>query len=158
MRDQPRYEAYEKNTFFEDGRASRLPVEGTVARGQLQETQTPARGFPMPVTDQLVQLGRERFDIYCSVCHDRAGSGRGMIVQRGFPAPPTLHSERLRNAPEKHFFDVITNGFGRMPALKFQMTPEERWAVIAYVRALQLSYNAPAGQLPAEVRSALDAK
>ena len=173
MQDQPRYKAYKQSDFFPDKRASRDPVDGTVARGQLHEnkafytgkidnpnpnapvqTSTDASGntvvtsfpndideFPIPVTKELIERGQERFKIYCIVCHGPVGNGDGMIVRRGFPKPPTYHDDRLRNAPVGHFFDVITNGFGRMNSYAYQVQPADRWAIVAYIRALQLSQN-----------------
>ncbi len=172
MQDQPRYKAYKKSDFFADHKGSRDPVDGTVARGQLQdnkafytgkvdnpsnvpvETTTGPTGntlvasfpndideFPMPVTKELVERGRERYNIYCIVCHGPNGNGDGMIVRRGFPQPPTYHDDRLRNAPVGHFFDVITNGWGKMNAYAYQVQPADRWAIIAYIRALQIGQN-----------------
>ncbi len=173
MQDQPRYKAYKKSDFFADKRASRDPVEGTVARGQLHEnkafytgkidnpnlnapvaTTTDASGntlvasfpndideFPVPVTKELIDRGQERFNIYCIVCHGPVGNGDGMIVRRGFPKPPTYHDDRLRNAPVGHFFDVITNGWGKMNSYAYQVQPADRWAIVAYIRALQVSQN-----------------
>jgi mono/diheme cytochrome c family protein len=173
MQDQPRYKAYKKSEWFKDGRGSRDPVEGTVARGQLHDnkafytgkidnpnlnaqvqTTTDASGntlvasfpndvdeFPVPVTKELVDRGQERYNIYCIVCHGPVGNGDGMIVRRGFPQPPTYHDDRLRNAPVGHFFDVITNGWGKMNSYAYQVHPADRWAIAAYIRALQVSQN-----------------
>lgn len=107
--------------------------------------------IPFPVDKAVLERGRERFDIYCAPCHARTGDGNGMIVQRGYRRPPSYHSDRLRNAPLGHFFDVITNGFGAMPDYSAQIAVRDRWAIVAYVRALQLSQNAPANLLPAGV-------
>jgi hypothetical protein len=156
MADQPRYEALEPSDFFVNKAASRRPPEGTVARGHANEDEhfyagrtggELATAFPRPVDKEMLLRGRERFSIHCSPCHDHTGSGQGMIVQRGFPQPPSFHSERLRSAPVGHFFDVITNGFGRMYDYSAQLPPEDRWAVAAYLRALQISRHAPAEQL-----------
>ena len=173
MQDQPRYKAYKKSDFFSDKRASRDPVEGTVARGQLHDnkafytgkidnpnpnapvtTTTDATGntlvssfpndideFPVPVTKELIDRGQDRFNIYCIVCHGPLGNGDGMIVRRGFPKPPTYHDDRLRNAPVGHFFDVMTNGWGKMNPYAYQVQPADRWAIVAYIRALQVSQN-----------------
>jgi mono/diheme cytochrome c family protein len=156
MADQPRYGPLEQSDFFVDGAAARHPPEGTVPRGYAHQEEQFATGrtggelattFPMAVDQKMLLRGQERFNIHCSPCHDRAGSGQGMIVQRGFPQPPSYHTERLRDAPVGHFFDVMTNGFGRMYDYSAQLTPEDRWAVAAYIRALQISRHAPAEQL-----------
>lgn len=97
--------------------------------------------FPVPMTKELVDRGQERFDIYCAICHGPLGNGDGMVVRRGFPQPPTYHDDRLRNAPVGHFFDVITNGWGRMSAYGPVIPASDRWAIVAYIRALQVSQN-----------------
>jgi mono/diheme cytochrome c family protein len=107
-----------------------------------------ANEFPFPITQEILDRGQERYNIYCSPCHGVLGDGRGMIVNRGFSPPPSYHIDRLRTAPLGHFFDVITNGFGRMPDYAMQIPPHERWAIIAYIRALQLSQNAPLADVP----------
>jgi mono/diheme cytochrome c family protein len=144
--------------FFEDGRSSRPPVPGTVARGQLRADTYFYTGMmgaqagdqmPFPITEQVLQRGRERFNIYCTPCHSRTGDGNGMIVQRGYRRPPSFHIDRLRKAPLGHFFDVMTNGFGAMPDYAAQIAPQDRWAIIAYIRALQLSQSAPRNLIPA---------
>src|SRR5690606_27129966 len=104
---------------------------------------------PLPINRELLERGQERFNIYCSVCHARTGEGDGMIVQRGFRRPPTFHSDRLRNAPAGHYFDVITNGFGAMPNYRVQVSPRDRWAIVAYIRVLQMSQNAKVEDIPA---------
>ncbi|HVN81647.1 MAG TPA: cytochrome c [Terriglobia bacterium] len=111
--------------------------------------------FPFPITREVLDRGQERFDIYCSVCHDRLGTGNGMIPQRGFRHPPSYHSDRLRNAPVGYLFDVITNGFGAMADYAAQVSPRDRWAIIAYIRALQLSQNAILADVPPEERQKL---
>jgi hypothetical protein len=160
MHDQPRYEPLEASSFFADGRASRPLVPGTVARGQLRTDTHFYLGkvdgrlvetLPVPVTRPLLERGRERYDIYCAPCHDRLGSGQGMIVRRGFRRPPSLHIDRLREAPIGHFFDVISNGFGVMTDYAAQVTPRDRWAIAAYVRVLQLSQHAQLADVPAEI-------
>lgn len=155
MQDQPRYEPYEASEFFPDGRASRAPVPGTVPRGQLALDALSAKS--PPVTLALLERGRERYDIFCAPCHDRAGTGQGVIVQRGFKIPPTLHQERLRAADDDHYFEVISRGFGAMYGYAARIHPRDRWAIIAYVRALQLSQNAPVAALPAETKKKLEA-
>jgi mono/diheme cytochrome c family protein len=164
MHDQPKYQPLEASTFFEDGRAARPGVPGTVARGYLKEDAHLFTGksgnayvdtFPFPVTREVLRRGRERFEIFCAVCHGRAGTGEGMIVRRGFRQPPSYHIDRLRKAPAGHFFDVITNGFGAMPEHSSQIPARDRWAIIAYIRALQLSQQATLADVPAEEREKL---
>ena len=165
MHDAPRYEPLESSTFFADGRASRTPVANTVARGQLREDEhlytgrvggQPATEFPMPVTAAVMARGRERFDVFCSPCHGRSGEGNGMIVQRGFRRPPSYHEERLRMAPVGYFFDVMTNGFGAMQDYAAQVPVADRWAIAAYIRAIQLSHAATIADVPADRRGELD--
>jgi mono/diheme cytochrome c family protein len=165
MYDQPRYEPLEKSDFFSDGRSSRPLVAGTVqykappaddvlhtgkSNGQL------AAELPMPLTEALVKHGQERYDIYCSLCHGRTGAGDGMIVQRGYRQPPTFNSDRLRGVPIGHFFDVMTSGFGAMPSYSLQVPAEDRWAIAAYIRALQLSQYASAEETPGDLRQQLE--
>ena len=160
MHDQPKYKPLAASTFFKDGLSARSIVEGTVARGHLDDdvemfTGKTAAGklvdqMPVPVTAALLARGRERFDIYCSPCHDKAGSGNGMVVRRGFKQPPSYHIARLRQAPAGHFYDVMTNGFGAMPDYRAQIEPADRWAVVAYIRALQRSQHATLADVPAE--------
>ncbi len=166
MHDQPRYEPLERSGFFKDQRAARPLPAGTVARGQLRADQhfyegrvggRPATELPVPATAALLARGQERYGIYCTPCHDRTGSGRGMIVQRGYPAPSSFHVERLREATPGYFFDAITRGFGVMPSYAVQIPPQDRWAIIAYIRALQLSQHASVDDVPAVERGALDA-
>jgi mono/diheme cytochrome c family protein len=167
MHDQPKYKPQRASAFFPDGRASRPLVDGTVAWGQLAEEQADRAGKvkgayvrepPVPLTRALLLRGRERFDVFCSPCHDRAGTGDGMIVQRGFRRPPSLHAERLRQQPDGYLFDVITNGFGVMPSYAAQIPAADRWAIIAYVRALQLSQGATLADVPAAERRQLEAR
>jgi mono/diheme cytochrome c family protein len=166
MHDQPKYEPLEQNAFFGDQRASREPVPGTVARGQLNEDEhyytgkmnnQPVHTFPMEVTEQLVTRGQERYNIYCAPCHDQTGQGLGMVVQRGFKRPPSFHIQRLQEAPVGYYYDVITNGFGVMASYAPQVTPEDRWAITAYIRALQLSQNATISDVPDQERKKLEA-
>lgn len=164
MHDQPRYRPLSASTFFEDGSSARPLVPGTVARGELR-TDTllytgmvdgePATMFPFPITRDIMARGRERFDIFCAPCHGRTGRGDGMIVQRGFRRPPTYHSDRLRSEPPGHFFDVMTNGFGAMPPYASQVPVRDRWAIAAYIQALQLSQHATPDDVPAEARGEL---
>jgi hypothetical protein len=151
MHDQPRFKTYAMNSFYPDLRSARPPVEGTVARGQLHENTYFYTGkiganfgdyMPFPATEDVLSRGRERFNIYCAPCHSRVGDGNGMVVQRGYRHPPTYHQDRLRKSPLGYFFDTMTNGFGAMPDYATQIPPRDRWCIVAYIRALQLSQNA----------------
>ncbi len=157
MQDQPRFKPLAESDFYSDLRSARPPVDGTVARGQLHEDtyfysgklgNNPGDYMPFPVTDDVLARGRERFNIYCAPCHSRLGDGNGMIVQRGFRAPPSYHTERLRKAPLGYFFDVMTNGFGAMPEYASQIPARDRWTIVAYIRALQLSQEATMSDVP----------
>jgi hypothetical protein len=159
MHDQPRFKPLAMNTFYPDLRSARTPVDGTVARGELHEDTyfytgkigaNPGDYMPFPVTEEVLTRGRERFNIYCAPCHSRVGDGNGMIVQRGYRRPPTYHQDRLRKAPLGYFFDVMTNGFGAMPDYAAQIQPRDRWCIVAYVRALQLSQNATPADVAGE--------
>jgi mono/diheme cytochrome c family protein len=152
MHDQPKYRPLRPSTFFRDARGSRPLVPGTVARGQIAEG-----AGPPPVTPPVLRRGQERFDIYCAPCHDRVGTGNGMIVQRGFKRPPSLHVDRLRQTRDAYLFEVITEGFGVMPSYAAQVPAEDRWAITAYIRALQLSQNARLDDVPPAERSGLEA-
>jgi mono/diheme cytochrome c family protein len=140
MADQPKFGPLEAAAVFPNGQAARLPPEGTVAR-DADLAPVPDRS-PLPVNPALLSRGQERYGIYCAPCHGRAGDGQGMIPERGFPPPPTYHSDRLRAAPDRHFYDVISHGYGVMFSYASRVAPEDRWAIIAYIRALQLSQNA----------------
>lgn len=166
MHVQPRYNPYDPTDFFPDGQSARTPVAGTVPRGDLasgpQELLYTGKvngavvdEFPFPVTRQVLERGRERFNIYCEPCHGMTGDGDGMIVQRGFRHPPSLHSDHLGSAPAGHFFDVISNGFGVMYPYGYRIVPRDRWAIISYIRALQLSRQASINDVPAEERKKL---
>ena len=164
MHDQPKYTAYKPSGFFSDQRSARPIVEGTIAQGQLFEDELlytgrvggqPATAFPFAIDEALMRRGRERYDIYCSPCHGLTGEGDGMVVQRGYRRPPSFHTDRLREAPPGHVFDVVTNGFGAMPDYAAQIAVRDRWAIAAYMRALQLSQNAPAAQLSPEAQGRL---
>lgn len=165
MANQPRHEPLEASPFFKDGRSARPPVPGTVARGQLREDQHLFTGkvngqlattFPFAVDRRVMERGHERFSIYCAPCHGALGDGRGMIVSRGFKQPPSLHLDRLREAPPGHFFDVISNGLGAMQDYSAQIKVEDRWAIVAYIRALQLSQNATLAEVPGAERARLE--
>jgi len=158
MHDQPRFKPLARSDFYSDLRSARPPVEGTVARGQLHEDSyfytgkmgnAPGDYMPFAVNEKVLARGQERFNIYCSPCHSELGDGNGVIVQRGYRAPPSYHTERLRKAPLGYFFDVMTNGFGAMPDYASQISAQDRWNIVAYIRALQLSQNATAADLPA---------
>lgn len=165
MADQPRVDVYQADSFFTDGMSARPQVAGTVSRDQPVQL-TPAitgrqdgkslEQIPVELTQELLERGQQRFGIMCVHCHGPSGYGDGMVVQRGFPAPPSYHTERLRSAPDGHLFAVITDGLGRMPALGRRITPSDRWAITAYVRALQLSQNAGVDSLPERDRSQLN--
>jgi mono/diheme cytochrome c family protein len=174
MQDQPRFKPLRSNPMFDDGGSARPLVEGTVPRASASfrpswfaasakptpalEVNEPSNvtQFPFPVTANVLDRGQDRFNIYCAVCHGRVGDGRGMVVQRGFRQPPSYHIDRLRTAPIGHFYDVVTNGFGAMPSYGAQVTPQDRWAIIAYIRALQLSQHAPVSDVPLETRGKLN--
>lgn len=167
MHDQPKYEPLEASAFFDDGRASRPIPRGTVARGQLSNDMHYATGkvngafvttFPRPVDRAMILRGRERYDIYCSPCHDRTGSGNGMIVQRGYQRPPSFHEARVRSAPVGQIFSAITDGFGVMPSYATQIPIEDRWAIVAYIRALQLSQHAELADVEPAKRAILEAQ
>ena len=165
MHDQPKYVPLRQSAFFGDERSARPLVAGTVARGMLHTDALLATGkvngqdatmFPFAVDERVMARGQERFNIYCSPCHGRTGMGDGMIVRRGFRRPPTFHQDRLRNAPVGQIFDVITNGFGAMPDYATQIPPADRWSIVAYVRALQLSEHAALADVPVDKRSELE--
>ncbi len=175
MADQPQYDPLEKSAFFPDGASSRPLVEGTVpsprAEGTLaqvgpgpnelfdagREGGQFSDDFPLPLTPELMARGRDRFDIYCSMCHGRVGEGNGMIVARGYKRPPSFHSDALRSRKNGYIFDVISNGFGVMPAYRTMIPAADRWAIVAYVRALQVSQNATTADVPIADRASLDA-
>src|SRR5947209_7820417 len=157
MQVQPRLNPMAKSDFYPDQRSARSPVEGTVARGDLREDtyfysgkigNNPGDYMPFPVNQDVMLRGRERFNIYCAPCHSRLGDGNGTIAQRGFRRPPSFHIERLRKAPLGYFFDVMTHGFGAMPDYASQISARDRWSIVAYIRALQLSQNATKAEVP----------
>jgi hypothetical protein len=165
MHDQPRYKPLRPSDFFPDGRSARPLIEGAVARGHLNEDTAfytgkgpdgkPLDTFPFPVTREVILRGQERFNVYCAPCHDPLGTGNGMIVRRGYRRPPSYHIDRLRTVPHGYIFDVITSGFGAMPDYAAQIEPRDRWAIVSYVRALQLSRNATINDVPADARAQL---
>jgi mono/diheme cytochrome c family protein len=165
MHDQPRFKPYARSDFYADQRSARPLVEDTVARGELRADAAlntgkadgkPVDSFPFAITAEVMARGHERFDIYCSPCHGRTGAGDGMIVRRGYRRPPTFHQDRLRQVPPGYVFDVITNGFGAMPDYSAQVSVADRWAIIAYVRALQRSQHATVADVPPAGRPALE--
>jgi hypothetical protein len=174
MYNQPRYKPLDKSELFSDGQSARPLVSDTVAyssggfaspsSGRAGVAEVPivsgelklAQGDnPLPITLELLRRGQERFDIYCSPCHSRVGDGNGMIVRRGFPSPPSYHSERLRNVPDSHFYNVITEGYGLMFSYADRVEPKDRWAIAAYIRALQLSQYAPLDSITKMTRQSL---
>lgn len=151
MHDQPKYIPLRGSNFFDDGRSARSQVEGTVARSQGSADSYlftglnnggEGDGFPFKVTLPVLHRGQERFNIYCSPCHSRVGDGKGILVQRGYYQAADFHTDRLREASAGHFFNVITNGYGAMPNYRLELSAPDRWAVVAYIKALQLSQNA----------------
>jgi mono/diheme cytochrome c family protein len=173
MYDQPKYKPFAASTLFDDGASARNPVAGTQARArgpfsgsssgrlgvEAVRTDIAASGAasnPYPVDRALLERGRDRYMIYCMPCHSPAGDGDGLVVRRGFPRPPTYHQDRLRAAPDRHFYDVITNGYGVMVPYADRVEPADRWAIVAFIRALQYSRHAPADELPADVRARVD--
>jgi mono/diheme cytochrome c family protein len=166
MADNSRYKPLESSEFFSDGGASRPLPPHSLARGYLRADEYYFTGrvngqlvsaFPEPVTRATLERGRQRFDIYCAVCHGRTGDGQGMIVRRGFPPPPSLHIDRLRDIPVGHFYEVITNGFGVMYPYASRVEPADRWAIAAYIRALQFSQHATLADAEPEQRAKLEA-
>jgi mono/diheme cytochrome c family protein len=165
MHNQTKMKPYRQSRFFADGQGSRLPVADTVARGQLRENELYFTGqtadgemvaeIPMPVTREVLARGQQRFNIFCAPCHGRLGDGHGMVARRGYKQPASLHDPRLVASPAGYFFDVMTNGFAVMPSYAAQIPPADRWSIVAYVRALQLSQGARLAELPAQDREAV---
>jgi mono/diheme cytochrome c family protein len=167
MHDQPKYQPLESSSFFEDGRASRPIPAGTVARGQLRDDtrfytgkdgDKPVATFPFPITKEVLERGQQRFNIYCSPCHARTGTGLGMVAlryEKSQRKPPSYHTDRLRAEPVGYFYDVITNGFGAMQDYAAQIQPRDRWAIVAYIRVLQRSQMATLTDVPPEKRAEL---
>ena len=167
MFQQPSEKPLERSDFFRDNRMASRPLPPhTIARGHLDEDEAFYTGkigpnlvttFPFPITRSVLLRGQERFDIYCAPCHGRTGDGHGMVPQRGFPTPPSYHIDRLREAPVGHFFDVITHGYGVMYSYAARVDPSDRWAITAYIRALQLSHDAKISDVPEQQRAQLEA-
>lgn len=168
MHDQPKYKPLAVSTFFADGRSARPIPEGTVSRDALDDTDSLHTGnaangafldsIPMPVTEALLRRGEERYDIFCSPCHDRLGTGHGMVALRGFKIPSDLNSDRVRQAPPGYLFQVISNGYQAMPDYDDQIPVEDRWAIVAFLRALELSRQATLADVPSEARAQLEAQ
>lgn len=162
MDNQPKYEPMEETDFFPNDAIMRVPPAGTIPLGELRGNVVFYTGkidggelvdsIPVSVTLPMLEVGQEQYDIYCSPCHGRVGNGQGIIVQRGYVPPPTFHDERLRTVADGHIYDVITNGIRNMPAYRYQIEVEDRWAIVAYFRALQRSQNAAAEDVPEEIR------
>jgi mono/diheme cytochrome c family protein len=165
MDEQPKYKQQAESRFFVDGASMRLPVEGTVARGWLREDSAfyagrDGRGNlvaanPRPITPELMRRGQERFDIYCAPCHGAVGDAKSIVVKKGLLPPPSFHEQRLRDTVDGHFYDVITHGVRSMPPYKYQIRLEDRWAIVAYIRALQRSQNATINDVPEDRRSSV---
>jgi cytochrome c553 len=164
MHIQPKYLPEDPTAFFHDGRSERPVVPGTVARGELRidelmftgkENGQESNRFPFPITRADLERGREQYNIYCTPCHGYTGNGNGMIVERGFSEPPSYHIQRLRDSPVGHFFGVMTNGFGAMYSYGSRISPEDRWRIAAYIRALQVSQNGTIEDVPADQRANL---
>jgi len=160
MANQPKNRPLSPSEFFGDGRSERSLVENAVARGAIADDELfvpkDSNNFPLAVDLRLLERGEERYKIFCSPCHGLQGDGNGMVVLRGMKQPPSYHQDRLRQAPNGYIYDVITNGFGQMLGYSAQIPPRDRWAIIAYIRALQLSRNARIADLPAELREKLN--
>jgi hypothetical protein len=161
MADQPKNRPLSPSPFFDDGRSERPLLENTVARGSLAEDDLfvpkESNDFPLPMTPDLLKRGQERYKIFCTPCHGIQGDGNGMVSMRGMKHPPSYHDPRLRQVPNGYLYDVITNGFGGMLSYSAQIPPADRWAIVAYLRALQLSRNAPVSELPPALREKLNA-
>lgn len=164
MHIQPRYDPLTETNFFSDHRSARPMVPDTVARGHMTIDEARYTGkmngdlvdqFPIPITKADIERGQNRFNIYCTPCHGHLGDGNGMIVMRGFRQPPSYYDDRLVHAPVGHFFDVITNGFGAMPSYASRVQNDDRWRIVAYIRALQLSESAPVADVPDAQRTNL---
>ena len=161
MADQPKNRPLSPSPFFDDGRSERPLLENTVAHGSIAEDDLfvpkESNAFPLPLTPDLLKRGQERYKIFCTPCHGIQGDGNGMVSMRGMKHPPSYHDARLLAVPNGYIYDVITNGFGGMLSYSAQVPPADRWAIVAYVRALQLSRNAPVSQLSPALREKLNA-
>jgi mono/diheme cytochrome c family protein len=161
MANQPKNRPLSPSDFFADGRSERPLLENTVAHGSIADDELvvgkDSNAFPVPVTQELLVRGKQRYGIFCTPCHGLQGDGNGMASVRGMKHPPSYHDDRLRKSPNGYFFDVVTNGFGGMLGYSAQIPVRDRWAIVAYVRALQLSRNAKVSDLPAELKQKLEA-
>ena len=161
MANQPKNRPLSPSDFFADGRSERPLLENTVAHGSIADDQLvvakDSNAFPVPVNEELLVRGKQRYGIFCTPCHGLQGDGNGMAAVRGMKHPPSYHDDRLRKSPNGYFFDVVTNGFGGMLGYSAQIPVRDRWAIVAYVRALQLSRNAKVSDLPAELKQKLEA-
>lgn len=161
MGNQPKNKPLSPSDFFADGRSERMPVDNTVSRDALDNDELAipkeSNNFPVPVNQALLDRGEERYKIYCSPCHGLQGDGNGMVAMRGMKHPPSYHDDRLRQSPNGYFYDVITNGFGQMYSYSAQIPPRDRWAIVAYVRALQLSRNVRGADVTPEMREKMNA-
>ncbi len=165
MDSQEKYKPQAESRFFADMSAMRVPPAGTIPRGCLHQDSAffngvdnegkPLEKLPLPITVDLLNRGRRRYDIYCSVCHGRLGDGRGIVVRRGYPPPPAFTDDRLKGLTDGHIFNVITNGIRNMPAYKYQIPVADRWAIVAYLRALQRSQAAGRADLPDSLKGIL---
>ena len=166
MQIEPKYRGYEASNFFRDGHSEQQPVPGTVARGELRTDTLMYAGlldgkeanlFPFPITKKDLERGQQRFDIYCTPCHDFTGSGHGMVVQRGFPAPPSYYEKKLMDAPVGHFFRVMTYGYGTMYSYADRLSTKDRWCIAAYIRALQMTHQPNMNNVPPQEQKILEA-
>ncbi|HTQ97425.1 MAG TPA: cytochrome c [Candidatus Acidoferrum sp.] len=159
MANQPRQNPLSPAPFFQDDRSERPAIDNTVMRGSVEQDALfipkDSNAFPLPITQELIARGQDRYNIFCTPCHGIQGDGLGMVSLRGMKHPPTFHQQRLRDEPNGYYFDVMTNGFGAMNSYSMQITPHDRWAIVAYVRALQLSRNAHVTELPPNLREKL---
>ena len=165
MDDQPKYEAMEESQFFLDKSAMRVPVEGTVARGRLNENTVYYYGksnsgelikkMPVKLSRQVLERGQKRYDIYCSPCHGLTGTGQGIVIKKGYLPPPSFHIDRLRDIEDGYIFDVISNGIRNMPSYRHQIQVADRWAIVSYIRALQRSQNATLNDIPEDIKNTL---
>lgn len=168
MYDQPKHDPFEKSELFPQGQSARPLMDNTVVHASggfassssgrvgIKKVDISGVNIPFPVTLKILQRGQERYNIYCTPCHGLVGDGDGMVVRRGFPRPPSYHSERLRNVPDGHFYNVMTWGFGRMLSYADRIEPQDRWAIVAYIRALQLSQHTRLADVPKNVRQSLE--
>ena len=166
MDSQPKYKAQSESQYFENGATMRMPIAGTVARGEVFEDTKlyygkdangkPIIENPLQVNMQLLKRGQDRYNIYCAPCHGRTGNGKGIVVKRGYLPPPNFHQDLVRNYPEGHLYDVISNGVRNMPSYKHMIPVEDRWAIVSYIRVLQRSQNASLSDIPEEIRNDLN--